>query len=110
MENALSFDYMSKLLVATLFLGTALCAEEMTGWISDSACGAANANASKSSRDCALQCIKGGSKAVFVSDKGQTVYQLSDAAKGAKFIDKKVKISGNVKGDTIEVKSIAYVD
>ncbi len=101
---------MSKLLFATLFLGAVLCAEEMTGWISDSACGVANASASKSSRDCALQCIKGGNKAVFVSDNGQKVYQLSDSAKAAKLLDKKVKITGNVKGDTIEVSSIAYVN
>lgn len=101
---------MTKLLLGSLFLGTALMAADMTGWISDASCGASNANASKASRDCALQCIKAGSKAVFVSDDGGKVYQVSDAAKAAKFLDKKVKVSGKVSGDKIELASIAYAE
>ncbi len=101
---------MKKLLFSTLFLGTALMAGDLTGWISDASCGASNANASKASRDCAHTCIKAGSKAVFVADEGGKVYQLSDAAKAAKFLDKKVKVSGKVSGDKIEVASIAYTE
>lgn len=85
-------------------------AGDLTGWISDASCGASNANASKASRDCAHTCIKAGSKAVFVADEGGKVYQLSDAAKAAKFLDKKVKVSGKVSGDKIEVASIAYTE
>ncbi|MCZ2151984.1 MAG: hypothetical protein LC126_29930 [Bryobacterales bacterium] len=100
---------MKRLLLAMLVLGCpAMFAEEMTGWISDSSCGAANAKADKSSRECAASCIKSGSKAVFVSDKDQKVYKVSDSAKAAKFLDKKVKVSGKVAGDTIQVASIAY--
>ena len=101
---------MKKLLFGSLFLGTALMAADMTGWISDASCGASNANATKASRDCALQCIKSGSKAVFVADKEGKVYQLSDPTKAAKFLDKKVKVSGKVTGDKIEVSSIAYAE
>ncbi|MBS1827239.1 MAG: hypothetical protein JST93_18125 [Acidobacteria bacterium] len=100
---------MKKLLFGTLFLGTAMMAADMTGWISDASCGSSNANASKASRDCAQTCIKSGSKAVFVADEGGKVYQLSDPAKAAKFLDKKVKVSGKVAGDKIEMASIAYV-
>ncbi len=60
---------MKKLLFGTLFLGTAMMAADMTGWISDASCGSSNANASKASRDCAQTCIKSGSKAVFVADE-----------------------------------------
>ncbi|MFN7932878.1 MAG: hypothetical protein U0R19_06095 [Bryobacteraceae bacterium] len=100
---------MKKLLFGTLFLGTAMMAADMTGWISDASCGSSNANASKASRDCAQTCIKSGSKAVFVADEGGKVFQLSDPAKAAKFLDKKVKVSGKVAGDKIELASIAYV-
>jgi hypothetical protein len=101
---------MKKLLFGSLFLGTALMAGDMTGWISDESCGASNANATKASRDCAQQCLKAGSKAVFVSDDGGKVYHISDAAKAAKFLDKKVKVSGKVSGDKIEMTSIAYAE
>jgi len=99
---------MKKLLFASVFLGTSLFGADMTGWISDAACGAANASADKGARECAAACLKGGHKAVFVSDGDQKVYQLSDPAKAAKFLDKKVKVSGEVKGDKIEVSAINY--
>jgi hypothetical protein len=101
---------MTKLVLASLTLGTAMFGAEMTGWISDSSCGAGNASAEKSSRDCASSCIKNGSAAVFVSDKDNKVYKLSDAAKAAKFLDKKVKVAGKVSGDKIEMTSIAYAE
>lgn len=103
-------EAMRKLVLATLGLASALGAAEMVGWISDAACGVANANGSKSARECASACIKGGSKPVFVSDKDQKVYQLSDPAKAARFLDKKVKVSGTVTGEKIELAAIAYVD
>lgn len=85
-------------------------AGDMTGWISDASCGVSNASAAKASRECAASCIKSGSAAVFVSDKDQKVYKLSDAAKAAKFLDKKVRVTGTVKGDTIELSAISYTD
>ena len=99
---------MRKLLFTSVFLGTSLFAGDMVGWISDSACGAANASADKGARECASACLKGGHKAVFVSDGDNKVYKLSDPAQAAKFLDKKVKVAGTVKGDTLELKSIAY--
>ncbi len=101
---------MRKILFSTLLLGSLANAEELVGWISDASCGASNANATAASRECANNCIKNGSKAVFVSDKDQKVYQISDAAKAAKFLDKKVKVAGTVKGDTIQLASIAYTN
>lgn len=101
---------MRKLICTSLFLGCSLFAGDMTGWISDAACGAGNGNGSSASRECAKNCIKGGSKAVFVSEKDQKVYQLSDPAKAANFLDKKVKVSGKVSGDKIELTSIAYAE
>jgi hypothetical protein len=99
---------MKKAFLATILLGSLLSAGEMTGWISDSSCGAANASNDKGARDCASACIKGGAKAVFVTEKDQKVYKIADSAKAAKFLEKKVKVSGKVTGDTIEIASIAY--
>lgn len=101
---------MKKLVLSALFLGALASAETMTGWISDSSCGAGNANAQKSSRECTSTCIKGGASAVFVSDAGQKVYKLSDSAKAAKFLDKKVKVTGKVDGDKIELAAISYAE
>lgn len=101
---------MRKLILCSFVLGSMLQAGEMVGWISDSSCGASNASSAKASRECAAACLKGGSKAVFVSDKDQKVYKVSDSAKAAKFLDKKVKVSGKVAGDTIELASIAYAE
>lgn len=101
---------MKKAIFASVLLGSILSAGEMTGWISDSSCGASNASKEKSARECAMTCIKGGAKAVFVSDSDQKVYKLSDSAKAAKFLDKKVKVAGKVTGDTIELSSISYAE
>lgn len=101
---------MRKAFLSALMLGSLLTAGELTGWISDDSCGASNANSAKASRECAASCIKAGSKAVFVSEKDQKVYKLSDSAKAAKFLEKKVKVAGDVKGDTIQVTSIAYAE
>jgi hypothetical protein len=100
----------TKLVLASLALGSAMFGAEMTGWISDSSCGASNASGEKGSRECASSCIKSGASAVFVSDKDNKVYKLSDSAKAAKFLDKKVKVAGKVSGDKIEMTSIAYAE
>lgn len=76
---------------------------KMTGWISDSNCGAKNANAEGAS--CARMCIKSGAKAVFVA--GEKIFTIKGDAKA--YIDhtgKELEVTGVVDGDTIEIKSI----
>lgn len=80
---------------------------EMTGWISDSSCGAGNANASAASRDCAKRCIKDGSAPVFVSEKEGKVYHLANADLAKPHLDYKVKISGDVKDGKLVIAKIA---
>ncbi|MCS7025775.1 MAG: hypothetical protein NZV14_13320 [Bryobacteraceae bacterium] len=101
---------MKRALLATILLGSVLSAAEMTGWISDSSCGAANASSDKGARECAAACIKGGAKAVFVTEKDKAVYKIADSSKAVKFLEKKVKVSGKISGDTIEITSIAYAE
>ena len=82
----------------------------MTGWISDASCGAANANGTPASRECAKSCLKGGADAVFVSDADGKVYKIDGKVDAKKHIDYKVKVTGDVKGDTITVQQIAKAD
>ena len=100
---------MKKTLFAFAFSFALMSGAEMTGWISDDMCGKGNASDKAESRACAERCIKGGSAAVFVSDADGKVYKLSDTKKAATLTKNKVKVNGNVKGDTIEIASIDYV-
>jgi len=82
--------------------------QTMTGQVSDAMCGAKHQMGSPA--DCTRSCVKQGSKyALVVGDK---VYTLETSDKSA--LDKlndlagsKAKVTGEVKGDSIEVKSVA---
>ena len=88
-------------LLLSLFAVTSW-ADEMTGYISDSKCGAKGA--SDSHADCAVKCVKGGAVPVFVSDG--KVYKISDPSKVQDHVGHKVTITGTVKGDTIDVQEV----
>jgi hypothetical protein len=88
-------------LVLSLFAVTSFAAE-MTGYISDSKCGAKGEKDAHA--DCAVKCVKGGAAPVFVSDG--KVYKIDDAAKVQDHIGHKVTITGEVKGDTIQVQEV----
>ena len=82
-----------------------------TGQISDSMCGASHqkmtsAHAGMTDRDCALACIKGGGKYVFVSDG--KVYNIANQELALLQVHAghTVQLSGDMKGDTIIVSNI----
>ena len=83
--------------------------QTMTGKVSDAMCGAKHMMAGNEA-SCAHECVKGGSKyALVVGDK---VFILDTADKAT--LDKlgelagaSAKVTGEVKGDTIAVKSVA---
>jgi hypothetical protein len=72
------FPIMLSLIVvaAMAFASDAGKASSMKGWVSDSKCGAKGASASHAS--CAKACVKGGEKAVFVSDADGKVYPIAN--------------------------------
>src|SRR6266536_6654841 len=76
-----------------------------TGEISDSMCGAKHMM-SGSAKDCTDKCVSGGSKYVLADTASGKVYQLSDQEKPKQFSGAKVKVTGTLKDDTIEVSSI----
>jgi len=87
-----------------------LAAANWTGWISDSSCGASNANGDAASRDCAERCIKDGAKPVLVTDGDGKVLQLSSKLDLKAHLRHKVMVTGELKGETVTVKSIAKAD
>jgi hypothetical protein len=50
--------------------------------------------------------INGGAAPVFVSEADQKVYKLDGSVDAKKHLDYKVKVTGDVKGDTIKVSEI----
>jgi hypothetical protein len=79
-------------------------AKTFVGNISDSMCGAKHMMAG-TARECTLECVDAGSKFVLVDAEG-TVYGLSDQSKPRQFAGEKVKVTGTLKGNTIEVAGI----
>jgi hypothetical protein len=82
-----------------------------TGQISDSMCGASHQkmtsmHAGMTDRDCALACVKGGGKYVFVSDG--KVYTISNQELPLLQVHAghTVQLTGDMKGDTITVSNI----
>ena len=67
---------MGFLLILSVFALTAV-ADEWTGYISDSKCGAKSAKDEHA--ECAMKCVKGGASLVFVTDR--KVYKIDDLSK-----------------------------
>ena len=76
----------------------------LTGYLTDSYCGAANGNAK--GKSCALDCIKKGAKVQLVADG--SVYTLEKASPAEKHFGVEVKVTGalNTATSTIEVTSL----
>jgi hypothetical protein len=96
----------ARLASATILAVSMASAGSMVGWISDASCGATNGSGSAEARECAKRCIKDGAAPVFVSEADKKVYKLAGKADTKDHMDHKVKISGDVKGDTITVTDI----
>jgi len=92
---------------ATLFAAALSFAADtsLTGWISDSNCGAKGANAKAG--ECTTKCVKEkGAKYVFVSDADQKVYAIDAQDQVAAHAGHHVTVKGDVKGDAIKLSAI----
>lgn len=87
-----------------------LAAAEWKGWLSDSSCGASNANGEAASRDCAERCIKEGATPVLVTDGDGKVLKLAGKVDLKAHLRHKVKITGDLKGEIVTIKSISKAD
>ena len=82
-----------------------------TGQISDSLCGAKHEEAAEGQgkmpdRDCTLACVRGGSKFVLLVDGKMFQIANQDLADLKTHAGHKVKLTGELKGDTITVSKI----
>jgi len=94
---------MKKFAFVALFAACAF-AGEWKGVISDAKCGAAHADASEKSMKCVNGCVKGGQKAVFVSDGKVIPIANQDAV--LKHLGHKVTVTGKMDGDTLTVDEV----
>ncbi|MGH9452559.1 MAG: DUF5818 domain-containing protein [Terriglobia bacterium] len=76
------------------------------GNISDSMCGLKHTMAGESPKQCTEACVKMGAKYVLADESAHKVYNLSDQAKAKPYAGQNVRVSGTLKGDTIQVKAI----
>lgn len=69
-------------------------------------------NGAKDARECTLQCAKCGGSFVLIDPQTQTVYQLDDQQKPAKFAGQRVRVSGTYEqsSKTMHVESIQSAD
>jgi len=79
-------------------------AGEWKGVVSDSKCGAAHVDASEKSMKCVNGCVKGGQKAVLVSEG--KVIQIANQDAVSKHLGHKVTVTGNLEGDTLTVENV----
>jgi hypothetical protein len=91
--------------VAALALGLAgsMLAAEFKGFVQDTKC--AGMPEMKNDAECAKKCIKGGSPALLVGEDGKT-YKIANQDKIVSHAGENVTVTGNLKGDTITVKSV----
>jgi hypothetical protein len=77
----------------------------MTGYISDSHCGAKGAKAGH--EQCAAKCVsEHGGKYVFVNDADHKVYNIDPQDKVAAHAGHHVTVTGSVDGDDLKVASL----
>ena len=77
----------------------------MTGYISDSHCGAKGAK--DGHEQCAVKCVKEhNAKYVFVNDGDHKVYAVDNQDKVAEHAGHHVTVKGTVEGDNLKVASV----
>src|SRR5271167_2816589 len=93
------------LVAVMLVFGCMAWAKTITGVVSDAMCGAKHATASDDAAACVKKCEAGGSKLVVIA--GGKVYNTDDQDKLKGFEGQAVKVSGDVKGDSLTIASVA---
>jgi len=100
---------MKKLVLASLmavaFGSLTAMAEELSGYISDSHCGAKHNAVSEANSKCVAGCLKNGDPVLVVGDKVMK-FDADSAAKAKEFGGQNVKIMGSLDGDTVKISSI----
>ena len=96
---------MRPLLLTCLLSTVAFCAQ-MTGYISDAACGWNNARPGPEAKECAVKCVKAGWNPVFVRDGQMEVLKVNDNAKVLNFVGEHVTITGQIRSGILTISTI----
>ena len=81
----------------------------IAGYIGDSMCGlhhGKSVNSRAEERECTLQCVHDGSKFILADRANRKVYQLEDQVAPRPFAGKKVRVTGEIDGDSLRVETI----
>jgi hypothetical protein len=101
---------MKKFVLATFLVASvgsvAAVADQMTGYISESGCGAKHSAVSAANTKCVEACIKKGSDPVLVSDGKVMKFDADSKEKAKAFAGQSVKIDGTMDGDVVKITSI----
>jgi hypothetical protein len=100
-----------KRLVLGTFLAASLCsvaafADAMSGYVSESGCGAKHSEVSEANTKCVASCLKKGADPVLVSDGKVMKFDADSKEKAKAFAGQSVKIDGTMDGDVIKISSI----
>ncbi len=98
----------SACVLALSVLAFTASAEQMTGYISGSHCGAKHHSVSEANTMCVEKCLKGGAEPVLVVGTDKVVTIASDSTDKARpFAGKEVTVDGTMSGDTLTISSIS---
>ncbi len=93
------------LVCLALFSAVAFAADEMTGYVVDSKCGAKGAKAGAEA--CTKKCLSEGAKPVFVDDKTKQVLNISDPEIIKGHEGHHVTVTGTVDNGSLKIENIA---
>lgn len=101
------------LLVMALSIGASSASKKFasfTGYISCAKCGDASKEPGGIAKHaaCSAACVKGGQAVVLVTSDNK-IYKIANQDKAIAQVGKKVNIEGNLKEDTIEIKTIKTI-
>ena len=101
---------MNKFVLATFLAASigsvAALADQMTGYISESGCGAKHHAVSAKNTACIDACLKKGSDPVLVSEGKVMKFDADSKEKAKAFAGQNVKIDGTMDGDMVKITSI----
>ncbi len=101
---------MKKFVLATFLVASvgsvAALADQLTGYVSESGCGAKHSTVSAANTKCVDACIKKGSDPVLVSEGKVMKFDADSKEKAKAFAGQNVKIDGTMDGDVVKISSI----
>lgn len=89
-----------------VLLAGSVHAADFAGYISDAACGRNNARNDPHAKKCAQMCVKEGWDPVLVADGRADIVVIANKAKAAPFAGEYVKVSGDLAGDKLTIRTI----